>query len=179
MGGGFQSVVGNHSKETDLSVIIFGLENAGKKTIIERLRSPPSEVEVPYRNLSFTVLDINSKMNQKIQTLWGHYYIRCNGLIFVLDSSDKSGISRAREVLDNALQESTSSDIPLLVLANKQDVPNGMSSIEIADALGLPKLKDRCWFLQTMCAIDGEGLYDGLGWLCRALDDDEDEEEDE
>jgi hypothetical protein len=32
----------------------------------------------------------------------------------------------------------------------------------VAEALHLPKLKDRKWFVQGTCAKTGEGMYEGL-----------------
>ena len=56
-------------------------------------------------------------------------------------------------------------DAVLLVFANKNDLPNVMDTQEVSERLGLPKLKDRNWFVQSSCAISGEGLLEGLAWL--------------
>ena len=52
---------------------------------------------------------------------------------------------------------------PLLVYANKQDLPNAMIAAEITEKLGLSKLRN--WYIQESCAPTGVGLYDGLDWL--------------
>ena len=54
---------------------------------------------------------------------------------------------------------------PLLVLANKQDLPNAKPVSEITEALGLHKLRNRQWYIQATCAVTGDGLYEGLDWL--------------
>ena len=62
----------------------------------------------------------------------------------------------------------------VLVLANKQDLPNAMSSAEVATKMELSKLS-RCgrdgheWFAQSCCATAGEGIYEGLDWLADAF----------
>ena len=43
------------------------------------------------------------------------------------------------------LNEVELKDVILLVLANKQDLPNAMSVQEITEKLGLNALKDRQW----------------------------------
>jgi len=53
----------------------------------------------------------------------------------------------------------------LLVFANKNDLPDVMDTTEVSERLGLPKLRDRNWFVQSSCAITGDGLLDGLSWL--------------
>ena len=40
----------------------------------------------------------------------------------------------------------------VLVLANKQDLPNAMSVAEVTDTLGLHSLNERKWFIQATCA---------------------------
>ncbi|GJS75061.1 ADP-ribosylation factor 1 [Tanacetum coccineum] len=53
-------------------------------------------------------------------------------------------------------------DAVLLVLANKQDLPNAMNAAEITDKLGLYSLRKRPWYIQSTCATSGEGLCEGL-----------------
>lgn len=56
-------------------------------------------------------------------------------------------------------------DCLLLVFANKQDLPGGMTPTEVTDRLQLQKLKDRDWYVMPSCATTGQGLFEGLGWL--------------
>jgi Arf/Sar family protein len=48
----------------------------------------------------------------------------------------------------------------VLVLANKQDLPGAMSTSEVVEYLGLPKLKGRHWNVQSAVATRGTGLYE-------------------
>ena len=57
----------------------------------------------------------------------------------------------------------------LLVFANKQDLPNAMSINEITEKLGLNQLRNRSWYIQSTCATNGDGLYEGLDWLSSTL----------
>ena len=70
---------------------------------------------------------------------------RSDALIFVVDSNDRERISECRDELQRFLCEDELRDSILLVLANKQDLPNAMSVQEITDKLGLNALKDRLW----------------------------------
>ena len=51
--------------------------------------------------------------------MWKHYYQNAEGLIFVVDSSDKARLSKAKEELFKMLAEEDLKDTILLVLANK------------------------------------------------------------
>merc|ERR1711862_4673 len=105
----------------------------------------------------------------KIRKLWRYYYQGTHGAIFVLDSSDRDRIEDAREELANMLNTDEMQDAVLLVLANKQDLPNAMAAAEVRDKLGLSEMRNRQWFIQSACATTGEGLYEGLDWLSRTL----------
>merc|ERR1712050_778852 len=106
---------------------------------------------------------------QKIRKLWRHYYQGTQGLIFVVDSSDRDRIEDAREELSQMLSEDEMRDAILLVFANKQDLPNAMSAAEMTEKLGLHGTRNRQWFIQSACATTGDGLYEGLDWMSRTL----------
>ena len=57
----------------------------------------------------------------------------------------------------------------LLVLANKQDMPNAVTVSKLTEQLGLYSIKNRNWFVQSCVATKGEGLFEGLDWLSRQL----------
>ena len=122
---------------------------------------------VEYKNISFTVWDVGGQ--DKIRPLWRHYFQNTQGLIFVVDSNDRERITEARDELQRMLNEDELRDAALLVFANKQDLPNAMNAAEITDKLGLHSLKQRAWFMQSACATNGDGLYEGLDWLATEL----------
>jgi signal recognition particle receptor subunit beta len=55
--------------------------------------------------------------------------------------------------------------VPLLVLANKQDLPGAMSVVEISEQLQLAQITDRPWYIQPTSAVTGAGLDEGMQWL--------------
>ncbi|CAF3967883.1 unnamed protein product [Rotaria sp. Silwood1] len=60
--------------------------------------------------------------------------------------------------------------IPVLILANKQDLPNAMSTSELTDKLDLEKLScDRKWYIQPTVATQNQGLREGFEWLAETL----------
>ena len=111
----------------------------------------------------------------KIRPLWRHYYHDVQALIWVIDSNDRERIddeqgqdNSAKEELHRMLAEDELSDIKLLIFANKQDLPNAMPIDEIHDRLAMKWFKID-WFIQSSCAITGDGLYEGLDWLSAVL----------
>jgi GTPase SAR1 family protein len=92
-------------------------------------------------------------------------------LIFVVDANDRERIDDARDELKWFFDPRRELDhIPVLIMANKMDLPNAMTCAEIADKLDLHKLpKSRNWYVQASCMTSGDGIYEGLDWLQLAL----------
>ena len=104
------------------------------------------------------------------------YKIISQAIIFVVDSNDRDRIddksgyeNNAREELARMLQEDELRNAKLLVLANKQDLPNAMKVQEITERLGLNKLRNRQWYIQGASAPTGDGVYEGLDWLANSI----------
>ncbi|XAR72931.1 hypothetical protein NMG60_11019741 [Bertholletia excelsa] len=162
---------------TDMKILMVGLDASGKTTILYKLKLGDVVATVPtigfnvevvqYKNISFTVWDVGGQ--DKIRPLWKHYFRNTQGLIFVVDSSDRRRILEARKELHWILNESELEDVTLLVFANKQDLPRAMCVSEVADKLGLQSIRRRRWFIQPTSATSGQGLYEGLDWLSRNI----------
>ncbi|XP_068426257.1 ADP-ribosylation factor 1 [Clinocottus analis] len=177
MGIMFSQLFGRLFGKTDVRILMVGLDAAGKTTILYKLKLGEIVTTIPtigfnvetveYQNISFTVWDVGGQ--DKIRPLWRHYFQNTQGLIFVVDSNDRERCQEACEELSRMLSEDELSDAVLLVFANKQDLPNAMNAAEITENLGLGKLRNRSWYIQTTCATSGEGLYEGLDWLTSQL----------
>ena len=76
---------------------MLGLDNSGKTSILYRLKLGQPKKTIPtigfnvetleYKSIAFTVWDVGGQ--QKLRTLWRHYYANTQALIFVVDSSDR------------------------------------------------------------------------------------------
>lgn len=106
---------------------------------------------------------------EKIRALWHHYFIKSQGLIFIVDSSDSSRIPEARKELQKLLHEAELKEAKLLIYANKQDVHGCLSVEDLTDMLDLSLVEDRQWHIQGCCASTGKGVYEGLDWLVDAF----------
>ena len=82
-----------------------------------------------------------------------------------MDSSDRERFTEAFDELQTVLNDDRLIDTCLLILANKQDIPGSISIVELAEKLGLYKLKRRQWYIQGTSAINGKGLEEGFTWL--------------
>jgi len=112
----------------------------------------------------------NSAGQERIRTLWRHYYEDVNGIIFVLDSSNRERFIEAKHALEVVLGDVRMDKLSLLILANKQDLEGAATPAEIAKEFGLSHLHSkRKYHVQCCCAITGDGLLQGLEWLSETL----------
>jgi len=168
-----RGLLGNEEKR----ILMLGIDGAGKTTILYKLKMGENINTVPtigfnveslqFRNIKFTVWDVGGQ--DRIRKLWRHYYEGTNGLIYVVDSNDVNRIEESSLELEKLLREQEMSNACLLVLANKQDLPNAVSVSELTERLGLHRLRDRAWNVQATCAMSGDGLHEGMEWLATAI----------
>jgi ADP-ribosylation factor protein 6 len=107
----------------------------------------------------------HNNLPRVIQKLMRLCSLGTQGLIFVIDSSDRARMEEAKQELHRIINDREMKDSLLLVFANKQDLPDALKPQEVTDALQLSKLKDKVWYVVPSCATTGEGLLEGLAWL--------------
>ena len=169
MGKALSKIFGNK----EMRVLMLGLDNAGKTTILYKLKLGQGVSTIPtvgfnvetvtFKKVKFNVWDVGGQ--DKIRPLWRHYYAGTQALIFVVDSNDRDRIEEGRQELMRIINDREMKDVVLLVFANKNDLPNVMDVAEVTEKLGLARLRERVWHVQSSCAISGDGLLDGLTWL--------------
>ncbi len=168
-------------RRRDVSVLVVGLDNSGKSSLLNFLR--PQETQNNYivptvgfnvehfscKGLSFTAFDMSGQ--SRYRTLWGNYYRTTNGIIFVIDSSDKTRILVAREELQQLLShpDILSRDIPILFFANKMDLRDALSDVGVSSALTLDGIINKSWHICSSNALKGDGVADGIEWLSSAI----------
>ena len=163
-------------KKKDARIVMVGLDAAGKTTVLFKLKLNDVVTTIPtigfnverieYKNLKMTIWDIGGQ--DRLRPLWRHYYENTNGIIFVIDSADKTRLHLAKDEIHKMMAEPALADAKLLVLANKQDMPTALPGSDIVGALELKNLRHE-WFVQPCSATTGQGLYEGLDWLATKL----------
>ena len=174
MGNWIASIFGGFKEEK--RILMLGLDAAGKTTILYKLKLGEVEHTIPtigfnvesvqYKNIEFCVWDVGGQ--RKLRSLWRHYYENTDGLIFIVDSVDKERFTEAKRTLQDILSNDLMRDVPVLIYANKQDMPNAHNASKIADVMGMQYLKNKT-YIQPTSALTGDGLYEGLDWLSTAL----------
>ncbi|XP_009706418.1 PREDICTED: LOW QUALITY PROTEIN: ADP-ribosylation factor-like protein 10, partial [Cariama cristata] len=76
--------------------------------------------------------------SQNLRAYWPHYLSQAHVLVFVVDSVDRSRLLTARQELHTPPAEGPR--LPLVVLANKQDKSDALSTAELREVLALHTL---------------------------------------
>ncbi|KAK4600789.1 hypothetical protein RGQ29_010412 [Quercus rubra] len=148
-------------KEKEMRILMVGLDNSGKTTIVLKINGEDTSVISP--TLSFNIKTItyqNLKTSAKCMEMIFNFVRR------VVDSSDLRRLDDCKMELDNLLKEERLSGASLLILANKQDIKGALTPEEIAKVLKLEAMdKTRHWQIVGCSANTGEGLLEGFDWL--------------
>jgi len=162
-------------QEKEIRILILGLDNAGKTTIVKKLCGQPIEEIEPTLGFQIQTLEYNDyKLNlwdiggqSSIRAYWRNYFEKTDGLVWVVDSSDTSRFHLVRQELEKLLQQERLAGATLLIWANKQDVQGSVSSEQMVEFLKLQDLQynNRHWSIHPCSAITGDGLIEGMDWL--------------
>lgn len=161
----------------EMRILLLGLDNAGKTTILKKLASEDISHITPTQGFNIKSVQTNGfKLNvwdiggqRKIRPYWRNYYENTDILIYVIDSADKCRLDETNVELSELFAEDKLLGVPVLVYANKQDLLHSASPAEIADNLGLSQIRDRTWQIQGCSAMSGEGIKDGMDWVMKTV----------
>ncbi|XP_028841644.1 ADP-ribosylation factor-like protein 4D isoform X2 [Denticeps clupeoides] len=166
------------NQQIDLSptphVAMVGLDSAGKTTILYRMKFNDFLQAIPTKgfnhediifgrskSISLGVWDVGGQ--EKLRPLWRSYLRHMDGLVFVVDSNDKERLEEAKVEFQRIAQAPESQGLPILVLANKQDLPQALSVFDVEKALRLCELgSDTMYHTEACNAMDWNALNHGL-----------------
>ncbi|XP_028310986.1 ADP-ribosylation factor-like protein 4D [Gouania willdenowi] len=161
-----------------LHVVVIGLDSAGKTSLLYRLKlcefveTIPTKgfnmewIKVPIGNSkastsTFQVWDVGGQ--EKLRPLWKSYTRRTDGLVFVVDAAEAERMEEAKVELHRISRSAENHGVPVLVLANKQDLDKAMSASEVEKVLALHELSSSTLHHTQGCsALDGRGLQPAL-----------------
>lgn len=165
------------SNDKELRILLLGLDNAGKTTLLKNLASEEVDHITPTQGFNIkSVVSSGFKLNvwdiggqRKIRPYWRNYFDNTDVLIYVIDSSDRKRFEETQTELDELLEESKLAGVPVLIFANKQDLEMAASADEISSKLGLTSMRDRDWQVQPCIAREGEGVKEGMQWVMKKV----------
>ncbi|KAM7242249.1 hypothetical protein CapIbe_006720 [Capra ibex] len=125
-------------------VLVLGLDGSGKSTFLRVLAGKPpleghiptwgfNSVRLPTRDFEVDLLEIGGSQN--LRFYWKEFVNEVDVLVFMVDSADRLRLPWARQELHKLLDKDP--DLPVVVVANKQDLNEAMSMVELQQELGL------------------------------------------
>ncbi|XP_060623588.2 ADP-ribosylation factor-like protein 14 [Anolis sagrei] len=164
-----------HSKQfksKQAHILMLGLDSAGKSTLLYKFKfndvfstSPTIGFNVEMiettAGIALTVWDVGGQ--HKMRTVWEHYLENADCLVYVVDSANKQRLEESKKELAIILKNDKIKNVPVVVLANKQDLRGALGAEEITKTLNMKKhCADRNWYVQPCCAITGDGLSEAF-----------------
>lgn len=169
--------------------IVLGCDHAGKSTLIAGLCGKANRDDLaPTCGFSkstaalgghrLRIFDVGG--GKGIRGIWDSYYADAHGAIFVVDATEPARFKECRSLLQAAYQHAYLIGKPLLIVANKSDLPQAVGPDELANALQMhdlaPGAHRICRAAVLSDVLDSAGATDGiapsLAWLASAIQDD-------
>ena len=180
MGFIFSKIFSKLFGKKEVRLLILGLDNAGKTTVLYQMQFGESKVTVPtlgfnvetvvYENITFNMWDLGGQ--SELRPYWRCYYPKTNAIVFVIDSSDRDRLNIVKQELFFLIKEEDLQGVPIAILANKQDIEGALSDIEISESLELSEIKNNQWAIFKTIAKTGVGLDNAFKWLTGILSPD-------
>jgi len=156
-----------------LDIVVIGLENSGKSTLLHTLAHGTPVETVPTIGLNVKVFKkgmVNMKCwdiggQAQYRSEWGRYSKGCNAILFVVDSSTPDKATTAKKELHKLLDDGSIGSTPLLVLANKIDISPHLSEGDIIEKLQLNYVMETPWMVLPISALKVTNIDQVVEWL--------------
>ncbi|KAJ5919468.1 Small GTPase superfamily ARF/SAR type [Penicillium verhagenii] len=182
-------------KDKEMRVLMLGLDNAGKTTIVKRIMNEDVTTVSPTLGFIIKTIDfMGYKLNiwdvggqKTLRSYWKNYFEKTDTLVWVVDATDRLRVEDCREELAGLLLEEVWSPpkfsgsranlrqrltgASLLVFLNKTDVEHCMDEEEVRERLGLDSIKTHKWTILPCSAMTGQNLNEGLEWVVQDAKD--------
>uniref|UniRef100_A0A915Q533 ADP-ribosylation factor-related protein 1 n=1 Tax=Setaria digitata TaxID=48799 RepID=A0A915Q533_9BILA len=171
-------------QRTNYYVVIVGLDNAGKTTFLEQIKSrfvKNYEMLNPLKITSTVGLNVgtiivgSTRLNfwdlggqEELQSLWHKYFEDSQALIFVVDSCDPDRFSEVGKTFKLIMNSEAVQKMPILVVCNKIDMEECMGT-EIIRVLTSDDRHIGDLALITISALQGLNIERCIRWLCTVL----------
>lgn len=99
--------------------------------------------------------------------MWERYARGVHAILFVVDAADLDSLDVARQELHDLLSRPSLAGIPVLVLGNKNDLPDALPSADLISRLDLQSLRDREVCLYSISCKKQKNIDITLDWLVR------------
>ncbi|EGE05978.1 ADP-ribosylation factor family protein [Trichophyton equinum CBS 127.97] len=166
-------------KDKEMRVLMLGLDNAGKTTIVKSIMGEDITTVSPTLGFIIKTIDFEGyKLNiwdvggqKTLRSYWRNYFEKTDTLIWIVDATDRFRLDDCRRELAGLLVEERLMGASLLVFLNKTDVDGCMTEDEVRKGLELDAIKTHKWTIMPCSAVTGLNLTKGLSWVVQDAKD--------
>ena len=166
------------------SLVVLGLDNAGKTTMLHRLRTGgdvrsfpptdrPSQTEhfETHGGIRFRAWDLGG--HEAVRHLWEDYVCESSAVLFLVDATDSDRFREAGFELDALVGEKIVEGLPVAILLNKCDSEEARPTAEICEKIMFEDLRkmqgDDKIAVFRMSVLKGEGYQPAFRWVAGFL----------
>jgi GTP-binding protein SAR1 len=168
------------------TILLLGLDNAGKTTLLYKLKHGTIHTFVPTQraqleemvigngSIKFRAWDLGG--HEAVRHIWRDYYVNADAIVFVVDSADRERVDEAKRELHAVMEEPALQTVPLLILGNKVDLKTSLPGEQLVSALALGNKIDpatsitrRPVALFSCSLVEGYGYGAAFQWLAEYL----------
>ncbi|KAJ6527263.1 ADP-ribosylation factor family-domain-containing protein [Mycena vulgaris] len=161
-------------------IMVVGLDNAGKTCLLHRFKhqdislgvlpettptTGSNEDTISYGSTRITIVEHSG--NPRTRPLWRCSFLNAFSFVFVLDAATPERFSEAKTELQLLYDHRALHSHPLLVLANKIDLPGAADLHTISKALDIDALSQsgKTIAIKAVSAMTGEGIDEVMQWF--------------
>ena len=159
---GILSYLGLYKKSG--SIIFLGLDNAGKTTLLRRLKddrmvenNPTVHAHVEQLSLgkiNIRAIDIGGHKN--VRKTWRNYFPNLDAIVYMIDAANPKRFKESKEELNYILQTPEIKGIPIAILGNKIDKKDAVQEDVLRLEFGLAN--KTTWGVEKLDQIDGRPI---------------------
>eukprot|EP00041_Stephanoeca_diplocostata_P006222 m.78543 g.78543 ORF g.78543 m.78543 type:complete len:186 (+) comp16241_c0_seq1:217-774(+) len=158
----------------EMELTLVGLQNSGKTTFVNVIASGQfSEDMIPTvgfnmrkvtkGNVTIKLWDIGGQ--PRFRSMWERYCRGVSAIVYMVDAAEPTKLESAKQELHALLAKEQLGGIPVLVLGNKNDLPNAMGVEQLIEMLGLKDIQDRevcCYSISCKSQVNIDITLDWL-----------------
>ncbi|CAG9533102.1 ADP-ribosylation factor-like protein 8A [Acanthocheilonema viteae] len=158
----------------EMELTLVGLQNSGKTTFVNVIANGQfTEDMIPTvgfnmrkitkGNVTIKLWDIGGQ--PRFRSMWERYCRGVNAIIFMVDAADEDKLEASRNELSQLLDKPQLDSIPVLVLANKKDLPGALDERQLIERMNLSAIQNREICCYSISCKEKDNIDITLQWL--------------
>lgn len=154
-------------------LMLWWFNASGKTTLLSVLAHGQAVETVPTIGLNVKVFkkgQVNMKCwdiggQEQYRSEWSRYTKGCDVVLYVVDAAAPQKLPTAKKELHKLLDDGSIDQTPMLILANKIDLPDHVGEQVLIEELALNYVTDTPWMVLPISALHLTNIDQAVEWL--------------